>query len=73
MRLPRIGPSKAVRAALKCGFALDRSAGSHRVYLHPDGRRCVIPFHANQTLSPRVLSDLIEQLGLTVEEFLELV
>ena len=72
MRLPRIGPAKAVRAVLRCGFVLDRSSGSHRVYLHPDGRRCVIPFHASQTLSPRVLSDLVEQLGLTVEEFLDL-
>jgi predicted RNA binding protein YcfA (HicA-like mRNA interferase family) len=35
-----------VSALLRDGFALDRQAGSHRLYLHPDGRRVTVGYHA---------------------------
>lgn len=35
-----------VSALLRDGFALDRQAGSHRHYVHPDGRRVTVSYHA---------------------------
>lgn len=72
MRLPRIGPERAVRVVRKLGFNLVRSTGSHRVYRHPDGRLCVIPYHAGQTLSPRMIRSILRDTRLTLDQFVEL-
>jgi predicted RNA binding protein YcfA (HicA-like mRNA interferase family) len=44
---------------LKYGFILLRSKGSHRTYLKGD-QRVVIPFHAGQTLHPKVIKQVLE-------------
>ena len=55
------------------GFLLDRQRGSHVVYFRErDRRRVVIPVHSGRTLKPKTLAAIIDDLGLTVEEFREL-
>ena len=44
-RTPRGTPARRlVRALHRDGFYLDRVRGSHHVYVHPDGRRVVVPY-----------------------------
>jgi predicted RNA binding protein YcfA (HicA-like mRNA interferase family) len=45
-------------------------AGSHYI-LKKDGLRVTVPYHGKD-LKPRTLASIIEQAGLSVEEFLEL-
>ncbi len=67
MKLPRDGNgAEAARALHRLGFASVRQTGSHLI-LRKEGRTVVVPRH--KPLKPGTLKGLIEQAGLTVEEF----
>jgi predicted RNA binding protein YcfA (HicA-like mRNA interferase family) len=71
-RLPAVTPRQAVRALERCGWALDRTKGSHQVFRHPDHRhRIVVPIHARD-LATGTLRQIIEASGVTRDEFLRL-
>jgi predicted RNA binding protein YcfA (HicA-like mRNA interferase family) len=59
-----------IRALERGGFYVHHVAGSHYV-LKKDGLRVTVPYHGKD-LKPRTLASIIEQSGLSVEEFLEL-
>lgn len=43
------------------GFVLRRTAGSHRIYRHPDGRRIVVAMHApGDTFPVGTLASILE-------------
>ncbi len=67
MKLPRdIKGSEAVRALVRPGFELRRQTGSHSI-LRRDDRTVVVPQH--KPIRPGTLKGLIDQAGITVEEF----
>jgi predicted RNA binding protein YcfA (HicA-like mRNA interferase family) len=69
-KLPSVSARELIRVAEKLGFVLDRQRGSHAVYLRvADHRRLVIPIHKGHELKPGTLHGLIEDMGLSVEEF----
>jgi predicted RNA binding protein YcfA (HicA-like mRNA interferase family) len=50
-----------VSALMRDGFVLDRQAGSHRLYLHPDGRRVTVSYHTSgETFRRKTLKTMIE-------------
>jgi predicted RNA binding protein YcfA (HicA-like mRNA interferase family) len=50
-----------ISALARDGFALDRQAGSHQLYLHPDGRRVTVSFHRpGETFEIKTLRTMIE-------------
>lgn len=50
-----------ISALLRDGFALDRQSGSHRHYLHQDGRRVTVTYHAgSETFRRKTLKTIIE-------------
>lgn len=72
-KLPVIRAREVIRVATKLGFALDRQKGSHAVYRRPrDGARVVIPVHSSKDLKPKTLAGIMEDLGLTAEQFVDL-
>ena len=67
MKIPRdVNGTEAVRALKRLGFEFQRQTGSH-VILRCGPRTVVIPQH--KPIKPGTLKGLIEQAGLTVEEF----
>jgi predicted RNA binding protein YcfA (HicA-like mRNA interferase family) len=69
-KVPSIRAGEVVRVALSIGFVLDRQKGSHAVYYRAaDSRRVVIPMHGTKDLKPGTLRGIINDLGLTVDEF----
>jgi predicted RNA binding protein YcfA (HicA-like mRNA interferase family) len=50
-------------------FAVLRIKGSHHFMQHPDGRRTVVPVHAGETVSPGLLSKILKDAEMDVEEF----
>ncbi len=71
-KLPVVSAREVVRVAEKLGFAFDRQKGSHAVYLRTsDNRRVVIPMHKGRDLKPGTLRGLIDDMGLSVAEFVE--
>jgi len=72
MRPTPSSPKEVERVAMQLGFVFSRSSGSHRVYKHPDGRRTTISFHAKD-VKTGTLRSIIEDLGITIQDFNEMV
>lgn len=69
-KLPSVSARELMRVAEKLGFIFDRQRGSHAVYLRvSDRRRLVVPVHKGRDLKPGTLRGLIDDMGLTVDEF----
>lgn len=68
-RLPRISGREVVKALRKIGFEKDRQRGSHIVLRQntPPHRRIVVPDH--REIAKGTLRAIIEEAGLTVEQF----
>ena len=67
MKIPRdVNGSEAVRALKRLGFEFQQQTGSH-IILRREHRTVVVPQH--KPIKPGTLKGLIEQAGLTVEEF----
>jgi predicted RNA binding protein YcfA (HicA-like mRNA interferase family) len=61
-------PKDIVRILKKKGFVLDRSRGSHQVWLHPVSRkRAVVPMH-NKDIPVGTLYAILKQAGIDKEE-----
>lgn len=72
-KLPAVKAREVVRVAKKLGFVLDRRKGSHAVYYRQkDGARVVIPMHANKDIKPKTLAGILEDMGVTPEDFKKL-
>ncbi len=67
MKLPRdLSGAEAAKALRRLGFVQLRQTGSHLI-LRKEGLTVVVPQH--KSLKPGTLRGIIEQAGLTVEQF----
>jgi len=71
-KLPVVKASKLYRTLLKAGFYKHHQTGSHVQLKHPDGRRTTIPFHPSKEIRRGTLKAIINDLDITVEEFIRL-
>jgi len=73
-RLRSVTARKIVAALESDGFSLDRQRGSHRRYVHPDGRGVTVSFHStSDTFRPKTLRSIIGgQAQWTKEDLLRL-
>jgi predicted RNA binding protein YcfA (HicA-like mRNA interferase family) len=69
-KLPAVKPSRVIKALQRHGYYIHHVRGSH-YFLRKSDHNVVIPYH-NRDLKPGTLRSIIEQSGLTVEEFLDL-
>ena len=72
-KLPETTYKDLIRKIRKAGFIFDRQAkGSHEIWYNPETkRRTTIPNHS-KPLSKGVLRAIINQIGMAVEEYLNL-
>ncbi len=54
------------------GFKAVRRKGSHVFYRHEDGRYTTIPHHPGRDLSRSLIRTILRQIGLSIEEYIEL-
>jgi len=73
-RLPSVNAKAVIRALGRAGFDIIRVSGSHYRMRHKSDpkRQTTVPFHTSRDLPRGTLRDIIEQAGLTVEEFIDL-
>ena len=71
MRLPPLKAREIVKGLRALGFEEVRQKGSHALFHHPDCRRAPIPIHPGKTISPYFLSDILKQLKINEEDFLQ--
>lgn len=66
-RLPRLSSRETIRALERLGFLQVRQRGSH-IVLQRQSNTCVVPQHRELKLG--TLSGILDQAGLTIDEFL---
>jgi predicted RNA binding protein YcfA (HicA-like mRNA interferase family) len=73
-RLPSVRGDAVVRALERSGFVVVRIKGSHHIMEHVDNpaRRTVVPVHAGRDIKRGLLRKIIDDAGLTVDEFCDL-
>ena len=57
------------KVAKRLGFQKIRQKGSHARWKHPDGRSTTIPIHRNAEIGGWLFREILEQLGITEEQF----
>jgi predicted RNA binding protein YcfA (HicA-like mRNA interferase family) len=70
--VPRVSGRRIVRALRKADWRLKRVEGSHHVLQGPSGKIVSVPVHGSQTLPIGTIKGIIEDTGMSVEEFTEL-
>ena len=71
-KLRSLTARKLIRALRRDGFYLARKSGSHRQYLHRDGRRVTVSFHSSgDTFRIRILKIMIEDQAKWTDEDLK--
>jgi predicted RNA binding protein YcfA (HicA-like mRNA interferase family) len=68
--LPTLKSREVVALLEALGFAEVRQRGSHKQYRHADGRGTTVPFHAGRDISPTLLRNIAQDIGLTAEQLL---
>ena len=74
-RMPRLTGKQVEKAFIRAGWYLHHSRGSHFYYRHPDypGKQITLPIHAGEIIPQKTLKSILEQAGLSLEEFMKLV
>ena len=68
-KLPRVTSREFIRVIERQGWRLDRSRGSHHVYVHDDGRRTLTVPIARRVMSIGTLARLLKDAGIDREQF----
>ena len=70
-KLPPLKAREVVNGFQTMGFEKVRQKGSHAIFHHQDCRRALIPIHPAKTISPYLLSDILKQLEINEDKFLQ--
>ena len=70
-KLPELKTAKVIKALNRLGFQEARHKGAHAVYKHEDGRWTTVPIHPSKSVDPDLLTDILKQIKITPEEFLD--
>jgi predicted RNA binding protein YcfA (HicA-like mRNA interferase family) len=67
-KVPSLTPQQIVKILEQRGYVLDRSKGSHRIYIHPQtNKRAVVPFHKKDIPSGTLL-EILRQAGISRDD-----
>ena len=71
-RLPILKARDLIKILKKLGFEEMRQKGSHLFFQHNDGRTTLVPIHGGEDIGRGLLRQIIGQIKLLPEEFLDL-
>ena len=69
--LPVLRPREVIAILSVLGFREVRQRGSHKRFVHPDGRSTTVPVHGSRDISPVLLRRIARDAGLTAAEFVQ--
>jgi predicted RNA binding protein YcfA (HicA-like mRNA interferase family) len=67
-RLPRVTAAQVIRVLEAIGFVLTRQTG-HKICKDDRGMRVTVPCHAGKIPKPKALKGILNDAGLSVEQF----
>ena len=65
---PAVTGKQLIKSLKKIGFEKVRSKGSHCFLRHPDGRCTVVPVHTGETIGRGLLSRIMRECEMTLED-----
>jgi len=68
-KLVPISGRKLCKIVEKLGFEKFHQVGSHVRYMHPDGRKTVVPVHGDEELGKGLLLEILKQIKLSREDY----
>tara|TARA_Y100000034_G_scaffold113212_1_gene147926 strand:- start:201 stop:434 length:234 start_codon:yes stop_codon:yes gene_type:complete len=68
-KLVPISGKKLCKILEKLGFEKIHGRGSHIRYRHSDGRRTVVPVHANEKIGISLLREILRQIKLNRDDY----
>ena len=72
-RLPRVTGKDTLTALLKAGMIESHVRGSHHYLKWPYGGICIcVPIHSGKTLRLGTLKNILDQVGLKADDFIDL-
>jgi predicted RNA binding protein YcfA (HicA-like mRNA interferase family) len=71
-KLPIIEGKELVRILNRLGFLKFHQVGSHAQFKNIDGRKITVPIHRGKEIGKKTLKGIINDLDLTVEEFIKI-
>lgn len=71
-RLPILKTGKLIKALTKLGFKKTRQKGSHLFFQHISGRTTIVPMHNNEDIGRGLLRQILREIEVLPDEFLNL-
>ena len=68
--IPVLRPREVIAILSALGFREQRQRGSHKRFVHPDGRSTTVPVHGSRDISPVLLRRIARDTGLTAAKFI---
>jgi len=69
VRLIPISGKKMCKLLEKLGFQRIHQVGSHVRYIHPDGRKTVVPVHGGEELNIWLVKEILKQTKISRQEY----
>jgi predicted RNA binding protein YcfA (HicA-like mRNA interferase family) len=69
--IPVLKPREVIRILENLGLVQVRQRGSHKQFVHPDGRFTTVPDHKGRDISPILLRKIAEDIRMNVGELLK--
>ncbi len=71
-KLNPISPKKLIKILKEQRFEEIRQKGSHKIFRDPKGRTTVVPFHKGEKIGRGLLLKILNDIGMSREDFLSL-
>jgi predicted RNA binding protein YcfA (HicA-like mRNA interferase family) len=71
-KLNPIAPEKLIKILIRQGFREIRQKRSHKIFRNAEGKTTVVPVHKGEKISVGLLLKILKDIGLTREDFLNL-
>ena len=69
VKLVAVSGRKLCKIVEKLGFEKIHQVGSHARYIHPDGRKTVVPVHGDEELGKGLIIEILKQIRTSREEY----
>lgn len=70
-QIPTVKPLRLIKYLKKKKFVEIRQVGSHKFFKHPSGKTTVVPFHRNRDIGRGLLKSILDDIGVTQQEFIQ--
>jgi predicted RNA binding protein YcfA (HicA-like mRNA interferase family) len=68
---PILKANKIISVLKKMGFSVVKTKNSHKLLMHQDCRRTVVPTHHSRIISPILLNRILKDISVEMNEFIK--